>query len=85
MKKTMTELTVEELKAKEKSLKTGFGLLLGMMIVMIIALVALAFLKGASSLVISLGVMPLFFVPILINSKKTLKQVEDELSSRTRV
>lgn len=85
MKKPIAELTVDELKAKEKSLKTGFGLLLGMMIVMIIALVALVFLKGAGAIVISLGVMPLFFVPILINSKKTLKQVEEELSSRTRV
>jgi hypothetical protein len=82
MKKSLSELTTEELRSKQKSLKMSFGLLIGMMIIVVASLITLMALKGSRSVVISLAVMPLVFIPILISSKKMLKDVEAEITIR---
>jgi ABC-type multidrug transport system fused ATPase/permease subunit len=82
MKKSLSELTTEELRSKQKSLKMSFGLLIGMMIILVASLITLMALKGSRSVVISLSVMPLVFIPILISSKKMLKDVEAEINVR---
>lgn len=82
MKKALSELTIEELKSKQKAVKLSISLLVGMMIVLVASLIALIALKGARAVVIALSVMPITFLPILIATKKSLKDIATEIELR---
>ena len=84
MKKNLSELTIDELKSREKSLKTAVGLLIGLMIGIVGSLIAILILKGSRSIVIPLSVIPLTFIPVLVSSKKNLKDIESEIALRNK-
>jgi multidrug efflux pump subunit AcrB len=77
-KKSLSELSDEELLKNEKSLKTITALLLGAILVLFIINIFLAFKKGLSAL----SAVPIALLPIMIINFNSLKEMKEEIKSR---
>ncbi|GAB3501522.1 hypothetical protein [Emticicia fontis] len=83
MKNTnLNQLSVEELKKKEKELKGVLGGLIGMAIVLAGAIVFLITRTGVSAIPISLSVVLLSLITLCLVNKKNLEGIKTELASR---
>ena len=75
---SFSNLSLEELKSKEKSLKSVAGMLSGMMIVMLAVGIYLFFQKGFSVF----SVLPIAFLPLIGGLFAKIKGVRDEIAVR---
>jgi len=75
---SLDTLSVEELKKKEKVVKTSTGVLLGSVILMIGAGLYLTTKQGFNAFTI----LPIAFLPMLMMSFKQLKAIKAELAKR---
>ncbi len=73
-----TQMTLEELKKKEKSTQTATYALIGIMIVQCLTGVYLTYVQGFSVFTI----MPVVFIPIAVMSFGSLKKIREEIASR---
>ena len=80
--KNLSELSIAELNAKEKSLKTVLGAFMGILSVFVIALILLFMLKQYT---VALPLVAVFFSlsSILFISKKQLKDIKTEIEARS--
>ncbi|MDI9879773.1 hypothetical protein [Flectobacillus longus] len=75
---TYSKLTLEELKAKEKTYKVVLGALLGLQIlIVILAIYLMITQKQFTFIAISGGL-----IPSLILTQKSLKKVQEEIKNR---
>ena len=72
------QMSLEELKAKEKTLKSATSVFIGMLMVMVFAVVFLGIRQGFSVF----SVLPVAFLPLLIANISGLKKVQEEIKSR---
>lgn len=75
----LVTLSVEELINKEKKLKQGLGVLIGAIAVLFVACIILTVMKGFQVFT----VLPVAFLPIVIASFTNLKEVQQEIKSRS--
>lgn len=75
-----TTLTIDQLKAKEKSAQTAASLLAGVIIVQLFGGIYLTYVNGFNIFTI----MPVVFIPILIVSFNNLKKIKQEIASRNK-
>ena len=75
-----TNLSLDELKKKEKSAQLSTSLLIGIVIVQCITGVYLTIVQGFSIFT----VMPLIFFPIAIMSYKNLKKLRQVIASKSK-
>ncbi len=78
---SLSNLSIEELKTKEKSLKTAAGMLSGMMIVMLAVGIYMFFQKGFSVF----SVLPIAFLPLVGGLFAKIKEVRTEIASRNNL
>lgn len=79
MKQTpLSELSQEQLKLKEKTLKAAIGVLSGMLLVLFAVTGYLTYIKGFSVFT----VLPFVFLPIFLINIMNLKKVRSEITSR---
>ena len=72
------KLDLEGLKKKEKALNISLKVLIGMMIVMVLAGIYLAFKQGFSVFTI----LPVAFLPLLLTNIKNLKKIREMIIER---
>ncbi|MBB2143894.1 redox-active disulfide protein 2 [Pedobacter sp. LMG 31464] len=77
-KKSLSELSNEELLKNEKTLKTITAMLAGAILVLFIINIVLAFKKGFSAL----SAVPIALLPIVIINFSSLKEMKKEIKSR---
>jgi len=75
---SLSNLSLDELKTKEKSLKTAAGMLSGMMVVMLAVGIYMFFQKGFSVF----SVLPVAFLPLVGGLFAKIKEVRSEMASR---
>ncbi len=76
--KSLSNLSLDELKTKEKSLMTAAGMLSGMMVVMLAVGIYMFFQKGFSVF----SVLPVAFLPLVGGLFAKIKEVRSEMASR---
>ena len=76
--KELSELSVEELKTKEKGLKVVVGIYIGILTFMSACSVYLTFQQGFNVFTI----LPVAFLPIFIGFLGNLKKVKNEIALR---
>ena len=74
----LTKLTLDELKIREKMLKTAVSLITASIIVMIIAGIFITYKQGFSVFT----VMPIIFISIVLINAAKLKKVRAEIAAR---
>ena len=74
----LSELSPEQLKLKEKSLKTAVSLLSGMLIVLFAITGFLSYWRGFSVF----SVLPFVFLPMLLINIVNLRKIRTEIASR---
>jgi uncharacterized membrane protein len=74
----LTNLSLEELQKKEKSLKTLTGVFLGMQVVMTILGVFILLQKGS----FVFASLPVAFLPLLLANLANLKKITAEIAKR---
>ena len=79
--KKLSEMNVDELKAKEKSLKFAMGMFAGILIVLFAVGLYMAF-NGKGSTVFT--ILPLAFLPIYLGIYAQVKKIKTEIESRNR-
>ena len=77
--KELKEMSLDELKKKEKTLKFSLGILVGSIIGLLIVCVIITIKKGFQAFTI----MPIAFLPIIISSFSGLKKLQAEINSRS--
>jgi hypothetical protein len=75
---SLSNLSLDELKTKEKSLKTAAGMLSGMMVVMLAVGIYMFFQKGFSVF----SVLPIAFFPLVGGLVAKIKGVREEIATR---
>ena len=75
---SLSNLSLDELKTKEKSLKTAAGMLSGMIVVMLAVGIYMFFQKGFSVF----SVLPVAFLPLVGGLFAKIKEVRSEMASR---
>ncbi|WP_394992399.1 hypothetical protein [Emticicia sp.] len=73
-----SQMSLEELKAKEKTLKSATSAFIGVLIVLVFAVVFLGIRQGFSVF----SVLPVAFLPLLLVNISGLKKVQEEIKSR---
>ena len=76
--KQLTNMSMDELKSKEKALQRAVSILAGTLVVMFIASTFLTISKGVNVFTM----LPVVFLPILIASYSGLKKIKNEIISR---
>jgi hypothetical protein len=76
---SLSNLSIDELKAKEKSLKTAAGMLTGMMVVMFAVGIYMFFQNGFSVF----SILPVAFMPLVGGLFAKIKDVRSEVASRS--
>ncbi len=76
--KQLTDMSIDELKSKEKTLQRSVSILAGVLIVMFITGIFLTIKKGVNVFTM----LPVVFLPILIASYSGLKKIKNEIISR---
>jgi hypothetical protein len=84
MKKPLSELTIDELMSKLKSLKMGAGIFVGVQIMLVASIVLIFFLKGSRLIITSLIALPIVMIPVLLSTRKSIKDIEAEIASRNQ-
>lgn len=74
----LSELSLEALEAKAKTLRKGIGVLIGLLIVLFITSLALFMQKKGSPVI----AVPLALLPVVFMSKKNLDAIESEVKKR---
>ncbi|WP_316782541.1 redox-active disulfide protein 2 [Pedobacter frigiditerrae] len=77
-KKSLSELSNEELLKNEKTLKTITSMLAGAILLLFIVNIFLAFKKGFSAL----SAVPIALLPIVIINFNSLKEMKKEIKAR---
>lgn len=72
-------LSIDELISKEKKMKLALSILVGAIGVLLLACVILTITKGFEVFTI----MPIIFLPIIIASFNNLKEIQQEIKSRS--
>ncbi len=81
MKQTpLSELSQEQLKLKEKTLKGAVGILSGMLLVLFAVTGYLTYLRGFSVFTM----LPFIFLPIFLINIINLKKIRSEITSRNK-
>lgn len=75
----LIDLSVDELISKEKKLKLALGVLVGTIGVLLIACIIITVMKGFQVFTI----MPIAFLPIILASFSNLKEIQNEIKSRS--
>lgn len=75
----LVTLSMEELINKEKKLKQGLRVLVGAIAVLFVACLILTVMKGFQVFT----VLPVAFLPIVIASFTNLKEIQQEIKSRS--
>ena len=78
--KPLNELSLEELQAKEKSMKSSVNLWTAIMILMALGAILTTILGGFSTT----SMLPLFFVAIFASVYTNWKKVKEEIARRNR-
>jgi len=73
------EMSLDELKTKEKSLKLAMGLFAGVLILLAAVGIYMAFSKKGS---VVFTVLPVAFLPLLLGLSAQLKKIKTEIASR---
>lgn len=73
-----TQKSLEELKVKEKTLKSATSAFIGVLMVLVFAVVFLGIRQGFSVF----SVLPIAFLPLLIANISGLKKVQEEIKLR---
>jgi hypothetical protein len=73
-----SKMSLEELNAKVKTLKSVTSIFSGILFVLVFAVVFLGIRKGFSAI----SIVPVALIPILIINLGTLKKIQDEIKSR---
>lgn len=76
----LTELSIDELKQKEKILKIVLGLFIGVLILLIGVVIFLLINNGLTPM--TMIAVPIVLFPILLYEKKKLKDLRTEIKSR---
>jgi hypothetical protein len=77
-KEALSELSTEALQAKEKSAKTAIGFFIGMLSVLVVVNIILAFKKGFSAI----SITPIALLPLALVMRQGLLDIQAELKSR---
>ncbi len=72
------QMSLDELKAKEKTLKSATSAFIGILIVLVFAVVFLGIRQGFSVF----SVLPVAFLPLLLANISGLKKLQEEIKSR---
>lgn len=78
--KPLNELSLEELQAKEKAMKSSVNLWTAIMILMALGAILNTILSGFSTTTM----LPLFFVAIFASVYNNWKKVKEEIANRNR-
>lgn len=73
-----SKMSLEELKAKEKTTKSAISAFIGILMVLVFAVVFLGIRQGFSAF----SVLPMAFLPLVIVIISSLKKLQDEIKSR---
>jgi len=74
----LTQMSLDELKSKEKTLKSSMAVLGGMIIVLLIVAVFLTIKQGFGVF----SILPIVFLPIFTVNIGNLKKVQNEITLR---
>ncbi|MFT3679900.1 MAG: hypothetical protein QM791_06485 [Ferruginibacter sp.] len=78
----LTTLNLEELKQKEKTLKTSLGIFIGLSIVLVTALIFMYVKQKATAVAVAPFVSFIAMIALMIFNKKLLLDVQKEISKR---
>jgi Na+-transporting methylmalonyl-CoA/oxaloacetate decarboxylase beta subunit len=73
-----SKMSLDELKAKEKTLKSATSVFMGVLMVLTFAVVFLGIRQGFSVF----SVLPIAFLPLLLANISGLKKLQEEIKSR---
>ncbi len=74
----LTELSIEDLKQKEQTLKIVLGMFVGVLIILVGVLIFIIVKNGITPLI----AVPIALIPVLLYSKKNLDAIKTEIESR---
>lgn len=72
------QMSLEELKAKEKTLKSAISVFVGILMVLVFAVVFLGVRQGFSVF----SILPVAFLPLILANINILKKLQEEIKSR---
>ncbi len=76
---SLSKLSLDELKAREKSLRLVSSMFIGCIVIMALAGVFLTVQKGFNTFT----VLPVAFLPLMIVNMSNLKKIKDEIAGRS--